>query len=96
MSIRITFEIVITALVVVVATWVYMVWYGDLVATHTGYYAALYVVPLVAGVSIGTIIWHILRILVKEPSKLWLFVSVGAISALVLPLWYLWITSQPH
>jgi len=93
MSIRFIFELLITAAIAVVSTWAYMLWCGDIVASFVGYHAAVFAVPLVAGVIIGVIVRQIMCKFTKDPRKLWHFSCVGAISALVLPVLYLWALS---
>ena len=96
MSKRVTFELIATAAIVIVSTWAYMLWYGDVVASFVGYHLAVFAVPLAAGIIIGVVSCQILCTFAKDPRKLRQFSGVGAISALVLPVFYLWALSQPH
>ena len=96
MSTRIIIELVVTAAIAVIATYVYMVWYGDVVASFVGYPIAVFAVPLAAGISIGIIFRQVMCALTTSSRNLWQFIGVGAISSLVLPVLYLWAVNQPH
>jgi len=96
MSIRITFELIIIAAVAIIATRFYMIWYGDVMASFVGYPIAIFALPFVAGISIGVVFRQVLCALTTGSRNLWQFGGVGAISALVFPVLYLWAASQPH
>lgn len=96
MAMRIILELVITAAIAVIATRVYMIWYGDVVASFVGYPIAVFAVPFVAGISIGIVFRQAMCALTTGSRNLWQFCGVGAISALALPVLYLWAVYQPH